>query len=124
MNVNIKTTSLGLTPAISEYVEKRLSTIDKFFESDTTAQCDIELAKTTNHHKQGDIFRAEVHIIAKGMNTYASAEKEDLYAAIDEVRDEVLRLVKSSNEKKRSLVRRGGARIKDIIRGLWSRKNK
>jgi putative sigma-54 modulation protein len=124
MNVNIKTTSLSLTPAISEYVEKRLSSIDKFFVSDTTAQCDIELAKTSNHHKQGDIFRAEVHITAKGMNTYASAEKEDLYAAIDEVRDEVLRLVKSTNEKQRSLVRRGGARIKDIIRGLWSRKNK
>ncbi len=121
MNINIKTTVLDLTPAISEYVEKRFEAIQKFFVDDSTAQFDIELAKTTNHHKNGDIFRAEIHIVAKGVNTYASAEKEDLYMAIDTVRDEVLRKVKSSNEKQRSLVRRGGARIKNIIKGLWSK---
>lgn len=123
MNINIKTTVLDLTPAISEYVEKRLDAIKKFFQDDSTAQFDIELAKTTNHHKNGDIFRAEIHIVAKGVNTYASSEKEDLYMAIDAVRDEVLRKVKSSNEKQRSLVRRGGAKIKNIIKGLWSRDN-
>lgn len=123
MNINIKTTALSLTPAISEYVEKRLDSVEKFFQDDSTAQFDIELAKTTSHHKKGDIFRAEVHIIAKGINTYASAEKEDLYSAIDAVRDEILREVKSSNERQRSLVRRGGAKIKNIIKGLWS-KNK
>jgi ribosomal subunit interface protein len=123
MKINIKTTVLDLTPAISDYVEKRFEAIEKFFSDDSTAQFDIELARTTNHHKNGDIFRAEIHIVAKGVNTYASAEKEDLYIAIDTVRDEVLRKVKSSNEKHRSLVRRGGARIKNIIKGLWSKNN-
>lgn len=123
MNINIKTTALDLTPAISEYVEKRFDAITKFFIDDTTAQIDVELAKTTNHHKNGDIFRAEIHIVAKGINTYVSSEKEDLYMAIDTVRDEVLRNVKSSNEKHRSLVRRGGAKIKNIIRGIWSKNN-
>ncbi len=123
MKINIKTTVLDLTPAISDYVEKRFEAIEKFFADDSTAQFDIELARTTNHHKNGDIFRAEIHIVAKGVNTYASAEKEDLYIAIDTVRDEVLRKVKSSNEKHRSLVRRGGARIKNIIKGLWSKNN-
>ena len=123
MNINIKTTVLDLTPAISEYVEKRFDAVKKFFENDSTAQFDIELAKTTNHHKNGDIFRAEIHIVAKGVNTYVSSEKEDLYMAIDAVRDEVLRNVKSSNERHRSLVRRGGAKIKNIIKGIWSRDN-
>src|SRR3989344_7857334 len=116
MNIKIKTTALTLTPAISEYIEKRLSSIKKFFQNDTTSKCDIELAKTSRHHKQGEIFRAEVHIIAKGVNFYASAEKEDLYMAIDTVRDEVLREVKTSNEKRRSLARHGGAEIKNIIK--------
>ena len=86
MNINIKTTTISLTPAISEYVEKRLRSIEAFLQDDTTAQCDIELARTTNHHKQGDVFKAEVHIVAKDINIYASVEKEDLYAAIDIVR--------------------------------------
>ncbi len=118
MNIKIKTTALSLTPAISEYIEKKLDTIEKFFKDDTTAKFDIELAKTTNHHKKGDIFRAEIHIIAKGINTYASSEKEDLYTAIDMVRDEILREIKTTNEKKRTSQRKGGAKIKNIIKGL------
>jgi ribosomal subunit interface protein len=119
MKINIKTTTISLTPAISDYVEKNLSGIKKLLESDTTAQCDLELAKTTNHHKHGDIFKAEIHIVAKETNIYSSVEKEDLYAAIDEVRDEVIQTIKSSKEKKRSLFRRGGAQVKNIIKGIW-----
>ena len=123
MNINIKTTTISLTPAISEYVDKRIGAIGKFLENDTTAQCDIELARTTNHHKQGDIFKAEVHIVGKDKNIYASEEHEDLYVAIDAVRDSVLREIKSSTAKKRSLIRRGGAQIKNIIKGIWPSKN-
>ncbi len=119
MNINIKTTTISLTPAISDYVEKRLRSLEKFLKDDTTAQCDIELARTTNHHKQGDIFKAEIHIVAKDLNIYASVEKEDLYAAIDIVKDEVVRKLTSSKDKRQSLVRRGGARVKDIIKGFW-----
>ena len=118
MNIQTKATTLSLTPAISEYVEKKMSTIGKFFEDDATVRCDVELAKTTNHHNKGDIFKAEVHIVAKDKNIYASVEKEDLYMAIDLVRDDVMRKIKSSNDKHRSLIRRGGARIKEIIKGL------
>lgn len=118
MNIKIKATTLSLTPAISEYVEKKLSNVSKFFENDTTVHCDVELARTTNHHNKGDIFKAEVHVVAKDKNIYASVEKEDLYVAIDLVKDEVLREIKNSNEKHRSLIRRGGAKIKNLIRGI------
>ena len=123
MNIQIKTTTLSLTPAVSEYIEKRMASVSKFFENDSTVRCDIELARTTNHHNKGDIFKAEVHIVAKDKNVYASVEKEDLYVAIDLVRDDVIRNIVSSNDKKRSLIRRGGAKIKDLIKGLRGNKN-
>lgn len=122
MNINIKTTTISLTPAISDYVDKKLVPVKQFLEGDTTVQCDIELAKTSNHHRQGDIFKAEVHIVGKGIDIYASVEKEDLYAAIDEVKDEVLGQLKSQKDKRKSMVRRGGAQVKEIIKGLWSNK--
>ncbi len=119
MNINIKTTTISLTPAISDYVEKRLRPMESFLAGDTTAQCDIELAKTTNHHKQGDIFKAEIHIVGKDMNIYASVEKEDLYVAIDLVKDEVMRKLISTKDKKQSMIRKGGAKVKNIIKGFW-----
>jgi len=118
MNINIKTTNISLTEAISDYTNKRLQTIVEFFKDDTAAQCDLELAKTTNHHKNGDIFRAEIHIVSKDKDLYASAEEEDLYKAIDMVRDEMLREVKTAKEKKQSLIRKGGAKIKELLKGF------
>jgi putative sigma-54 modulation protein len=119
MNTNIKTTNVTLSDAISEYTNKRLQKIAKLLDTDPTVVCDIELAKTTDHHQKGDIFKAEIHIVGAGKNLYATSSKEDLYAAIDIVRDEILRELKSKKEKQISFVRRGGARVKAMVKGLW-----
>ncbi len=124
MNTHIKTTGITLTPAISEYVDKRLEKILNLLENDPTIQCDIELAKTTAHHHKGDIFKAEVHIVGAGKNIFAKAEKDDLYAAIDIVREEILREIRSGKGKRISLIRRSGARVKNLVKGLmpWGKK--
>jgi len=119
MNINIKTTAITLTPAISDYTNKRLEKIAVLLAYDPGAQCDIELAKTTSHHQKGDIFRAEIHIVAKGKNVYASAEKDDLYTAIDCVQDEILSELRTDKGKRISMLRKGGAKVKSIIRGMW-----
>jgi ribosomal subunit interface protein len=124
MKINIKTTSISSSPAILEYVNKRLAKISKIVGDDPTVMCDVELAKTTGHANKGDIFRAEVHIVGAGKNLYASSEKEDLYAAIDDVRDEILGELKTKKDKDVSLMRRGGARVKNIMKGLMSWRKK
>ena len=100
MNINIKTTNITLTEAISDYTSKRLEAVKQFLQNDTTVKCDVELGRTSIHHKNGDIFRAEIHIVGKDRDLYASAEEADLYKAIDIVRDEILREVRSSKERK------------------------
>lgn len=120
MNTQIKTLGgLSLTPAISDYIEKRITSIEKFANEDSTTFCHVDIAKTSSHHKHGDIFKAEIRITTKGQEFYASSEKDDLYAAIDETRDEIARKLKSSKEKRISFVRRGGAKVKNIIKGFW-----
>ncbi len=119
MNINIRATQLTTTPAINDYVTKRLDKVSKLLSEDPTVQCDIELAKTTSHHNKGDIFKAEIHIVGIGKNFYATSEKADLYSAIDEVRDVILDEIKSKKEKSSSMVRRGGARVKAMVKGMW-----
>lgn len=118
MNINIKTSNITLTEAITDYTSKRLEAVKQFLQNDSTVHCEVELGRTTNHHKNGDIFRAEIHITGKDRDLYASAEEADLYRAIDMVRDEILREVRTLKEKKISLLRRGGAKIKNIIKGI------
>lgn len=119
MNINIKTTGISLTPAITEYVNKRLIKISKLIQEDATIQCDVELGKTTGHHQKGSIFRAEVHVVGAGKNAYASSEQGDLYSAIDEVKDLILSELKAAKGKRISIVRRSGARLKNMVKGLW-----
>lgn len=119
MNINIKTTAISLTPAISDYTNKRLEKIQTLLANDPSAKCDIELGKTTEHHQKGEIFRAEIHIVGANKNIYASSEESDLYAAIDIVRDQVVLELTSEKGKRITVLRRGGAKVKNIIKGLW-----
>ena len=118
MNIRVKGTNITLTPAISAYVDKRVSKLDKLVGGDPSIMCDIELGKTSAHHQKGDIFRAEIHIVGAGLDAYAAAEHEDLYAAIDEVRDDIVRDLRAKKGKRLSYIRRGGAQVKAMVKGL------
>lgn len=119
MKSKIQATNIELTEAIANYVDKKFSAFDKFVDpSDESAICDIEVGKTTDHHRSGDIFRAEVNLHIAGKDLYAAAKKDDLYAAIDEVKDEMVRLLKSHKGKEITLARRGAAKIKSMLRGV------
>jgi ribosomal subunit interface protein len=45
------------------------------------------LARTTQHHRHGDVFGAEVNLAMGGEVIRATREGEDMYATIDEVKD-------------------------------------
>jgi ribosomal subunit interface protein len=116
MKINTKFTGIEMTQAISDYLAKRLGALEKFINGDETVMVDVELGKTTNHHKSGDIFRAEINLHGKGRSFRAVSSKPDLYAAIDEAKDEMARELSANKDKQISLVRRGGAAIKNLLR--------
>ena len=124
MNITIKNTGIDLSSSVTDHVYKRLEKISKLMRNDSAALCHVELARSTGHHAKGDVFRAEIHITGSRKDCYASSEKEDLYSAIDDVRNEILRELKANREKQISFVRRGGARVKLMMKGLWSFKGK
>jgi putative sigma-54 modulation protein len=118
MKINIKGTNIELTPAITQYVEKKVGMVDKYLENVSDVVAHVEVGKSTQHHKSGDVFRAEVHIVGAGVDLYAAIEQSDLYAAIDLVKDEVVGKATSLKGKKATLSRRGGQMIKDAMKGL------
>lgn len=118
MKINIKTTGIGLTDAITEYVEKKYLPLEKYLHGDTRdTTMEVEVGKTTNHHQSGDIFRAEIMVHTKGKDVRVVSEKSDLYAAIDDAKDEAERVLSTYKEKKATLWKRGAMRIKNMMRG-------
>lgn len=125
MNIKIRSKNFDITPAIDEYVMKKISSLQKFLDTEKEILCEVELERTTTHHKSGQIFRVEVNIVEPG-NTqiYAFAEEVDLYTAIDVVRDEAEREIVSRKNKKHTLFRRGSAHIKALLKRINFNRNR
>ncbi|MFA6515022.1 MAG: ribosome-associated translation inhibitor RaiA [Candidatus Paceibacterota bacterium] len=120
MNINIKATNMELTEAISDYVNKRLSGIKKFVKDGEMISF-VEVGKTTNHHKQGDVFRAEFNIEITGTKFYTFSEKNDLYSAIDDAKEEIVRQIINNKDRKKTLFKRGAISIKKMLKGISKR---
>ena len=119
MNIKIRSTNFDITPAIDDYVNKKISSLEKFLDPQSQILCEVEIGRTTKHHKSGDIFRAEVNITAPNVKQiFAVAEEGDLYSAIDIVREELERLIVSRKNKRNTLFRRGGQRIKEYLKKI------
>ncbi|MEK7481241.1 MAG: ribosome-associated translation inhibitor RaiA [Patescibacteria group bacterium] len=107
MNIRIQTMGIELTAAIAAQVEKKMQALEKYLHTDT-ANVDVEVGKTTGHHNKGQIFFCEAHVRAPGVAVVRTREEgEDLYAAIDEVHDELQRQLVDLKER-RLAKRRGG----------------
>ncbi len=114
-----KATNLELTAAISDYLNKKIGSLEKFINTnDDSASISTEIARTSKHHASGDIFRAEINVHIAGKDFRAEAETSDLYASIDQVRDEMQKVLRRDKKRTLHLIRRGGIKLKNIIRGL------
>lgn len=121
--ISVKATGIEMTQAISEYVDKKVKMLEKFFRGhDREVLVEVEVGRTTRHHKSGDIFKAEIHITAEGEDHYAVVETNDLYAAVDEVKDEMAKTLRRNKSRTLTLIRHGGAQIKKLMK--WGRRSK
>lgn len=124
MNLNIKSTNMRMTPAIKSYVEEKVALIEKLIDpADTSVGANVEVGRTTKHHQSGDVFRAEINLHIAGRNLRAVSKQQDLYAAIDEMKDDVTRQLRVGKRKRIDFTRRGGAKLKKMIRRLYRREN-
>jgi len=101
MQTNIKATGIIITPAVSDYLDEKLSALKKLIDvNDDTVKIQVEIGKTTKHHQSGDdLFRAEINIEIGGDYLRAEAEMSDLFPAIDIMKDKILDKLRERKEK-------------------------
>jgi ribosomal subunit interface protein len=116
MNIIIKGSHIEITAAIDMYVKKKLKTLEKFLDENSKVQAD--LGKISNHHKSGDIFKAELNVQSNGQYSRVVAEDQDLYAAIDRAQDDMFDVLASRKDKRQTLWRRGAQTIKALAHGV------
>lgn len=108
MKITIKSTNLTLSDSIYAYISTKINSLDKFVQNvgeesaigNPPIECWVEVEKTTEHHRKGNIFRAEGQIRLPGASgVRAEATEWDLHQAIDMVKDELQRQLKRYKRK-------------------------
>ncbi len=121
-NLNIHAINMEMTEAIKQRFTEKINSLDKFLDqNDESIKCNARVYKETS--RTGDIFKAEVSIHTSGKNFGGVSEKEDLYAAIDNVKDIVERKIVSYKDKKRSIFKRGAMKAKALLKGFNFKQN-
>ncbi len=112
----IKAKNMELTPAISDYLGRKLAMLDKFVGKDSEAIARVDIGRTSGHHHKGDVFHAGILLDVEREQFRAEAESGDLYSAIDMMKDEVVDEVTKAGKKKKHLLKRGHQKIKAMMK--------
>lgn len=119
MHIIITSVHMEMTEAIRGYALEKMRTLEKYIPSgDTSGKLTVELSKTTNHHSHGDIFQAEGILHMKGKETTVRTTQDDLYKAIDILKDMLVRELADMKDKERSVFRRSAHKVKALLKRL------
>jgi putative sigma-54 modulation protein len=98
MQFVVKGKNLQLTEALKDYAEKKLSSIDKYF--DQVVEVDVTLSvKDSKDTSKSRVCEVTVWAKSVGNPIHGRAASEDLYASIDMVVEKIERQVKKYKEK-------------------------
>ncbi|MGM0884179.1 MAG: ribosome hibernation-promoting factor, HPF/YfiA family [Bacillota bacterium] len=109
MNYNIRGQHFQVTDALRDYVEKKLSRLDKYFETPVASEINVTLSVTKGKHT------VEVTIPLVGVMLRAEERSEDMYASIDLVTDKLERQIRKHKTKVNRKFRQGSG-VRSLFR--------
>lgn len=116
MATKIKATNFDLTPSVQTAIEKKIQPLLKLVPAKMAPiELGVEVGKMDPHHQKGDIFRAEVNLVIKGEVLRAESAKEDIFMAINDVKDKMQILI-AKFKTKAEVAKRGQRKAKEKIR--------
>jgi|SRR3989344_747584 len=122
MQINLQSKNIELTDEIKDYALKRVTNLEKLLSNlKGEVKALFEISRSTKHHKAGEVFHADCSITIDGENFYGASDNEDLYSAIDGVKEILFSEIRKSKDRRQTLFKRGAASVKKMLKGLSKR---
>ncbi|MFZ2804258.1 MAG: ribosome-associated translation inhibitor RaiA [Patescibacteria group bacterium] len=100
MTITIRAVGMDLTDAIRQYAEEKFGMLEKYDSS--IIMIDVDLNTDTKHHQKGAIFSCSANVQVPGDMLRVEKHEEDLYKAIDKVKDHLREILTDRKEKLRN----------------------
>jgi len=101
MKINLKATKIEMTEAISNYIQDKMDMLEKYLGDIQILNFDVEVERVTLGQNKGEVFRMEVNIEVPHELLRVEKTENDLYKAIDKVRDHMEDVIVKYKEKAR-----------------------
>jgi ribosomal subunit interface protein len=113
--IQYKATNVPLEGTWQDLVEQKFKVLEKYLGNETDVKCQVEFEKVAPH-QNGDVHRVEANFSVRGKLYRAEATESSFELAIDKVREELDREMAKANEKRETLLKRGGQKFKNMLR--------
>jgi putative sigma-54 modulation protein len=117
IDIKIKGTGIDLPQSVTNYIYDKIGSVVKFLEDlepKGVLKVDVEIGRTTQHHKSGPVYRAECNLQLPGKLLRAAHEDWDVRRCIDEIKSELHQEVKKYKEKIRPQDSRGQEELRKL----------
>lgn len=108
MRVEINCSRIDLTDALKKYAETKIKSVERLvkrFELQGELIAFVEISKISRHHKQGDVYYAEITMKMPEKTIRIEKTHESIQGAIDQLKDtlkeEVARTKELGSQKKK-----------------------
>lgn len=120
MNTIIKTTNYELASDIESLVHEKLTSVERLVRGDEEVLCEVELELVEERAGGKAVYRAEVNLSVGGELYRAESTRRSLRNALNDVKQELQKVLRRAKGKNDSLVKRGGRMAKQMLRGFRS----
>lgn len=93
MKINIRGERMEVTAALKDYVEKKITKLERYFEAPLTSEVNVTLGVVRDQHN------VEVTIPLTGVMLRAEERNADMYASVDLVLDKLERQIRKHKTK-------------------------
>ena len=88
-----------MTDAIRDHFQEKMDMLDKYLGKIDVINCDVEVEKLAGDQHKGKIYRAEVNLQVPKEILRVVKDAEDMYKAIDKVKDHLELVIKKYKDK-------------------------
>ena len=104
MRIEIKYSQFQPAQDVEEYARERIGSLERFlksFEKNHEITVFVEIARSTRHHRKGDVFYAEAtfETVPGGKQLRAEATAPDIRLAIDQVKEKLKKEIRRYKDK-------------------------
>ncbi len=117
MQIQFKGTNYELTEEMTDLATRKVEGLQKYIGKDAgESLAYVDLGKFTEAHQTGDIWYSDCALDVEGKRYYAKATADSIRTAIDRMVADLAKELRRDHKKQHSLIKRGGARVKEFFR--------